>query len=93
MRIKDILNEGYCDLVAHYYPNFDTKEYDRVFNPEAEQFASLERKDAVDKVNKDGINIVTTAPVDDEKWTTKPDMSQMISAGARGNRIITRLIP
>lgn len=91
MKINDILTEGFGDLVAHYYPNFDSHEYDRIFNPEAERFASSERKDAVDKVNCDGVNIVTTALPDDDKWSTKPDTKHEVSAGARGNAIIARL--
>lgn len=91
MKIRDLLNEGYCDLVAHYYPNFDASSYDRTYNPDAEKFASAERIDAQDKVNSNGINIVTKAPEDKEKWSTEPDLSQQISPGARGKKIITRL--
>lgn len=93
MKINDILNEGFSDLVAHYYPNFDHSSYDRTYNPDAEKFASAERKDSKDKVNSNGVNIVTTAPEDHETWTTEPDTSQQISPGARGKKIITRKLP
>lgn len=91
MKIRDLLNEGYCDLVAHYYPKFGIQSYDQTYNPDAEKFASIERKESKDKVNDNGVNIVTKAPEDEEKWTTEPDMSHQISPGARGKKIITRL--
>lgn len=90
MKIKDILKEGYCDLVAHYYPNFDAENYDSVFNPDAEKFAGAQRATYKDLYNENGINIVTTAPADDDKWDITPDTNSQISPGARGNIILSR---
>lgn len=93
MNIKDILNESATDLVAHCYTDA-SDELDSMYNPEATQFAELNRehyKEYFEEFYANG-----TPPVFEKEdnhfdpnateWHHKPAEGEIQSAGYRGQQ-------
>lgn len=83
MKIREILNEGFADKVAHYYPQHDQNEIDSRYNPEAKYYTDINRQEGANC--EDGeIKVMTRPEADGDRWTIEPDNKHYKSAGARG---------
>jgi hypothetical protein len=90
MKIKDILNESYTDLVARYHRGHTDEITDRL-NPEASQYRDMVKEYYKDFFTQDGNTPVfsrSTNFVDSTAtaWTTKPEKHVKQSAGYRGQQ-------